>query len=103
MRSVEHACNAWHALRTTHAAARKRKRKRPHWAAFCIELADREGSSLLDLLQHLEDALRRTDEHALEGLRQAATLERVAAGTCAFGHGSSTGECAVERRQSPQS
>ena len=32
-------------------------------------------SVLLDLFQHLEDSLGRADEHALEGLRQATTLE----------------------------
>src|SRR5205085_11467907 len=44
-------------------------------------------SGLLDLFQHLEDALRRADEHALEGLGQATTLESVAPGTGAFSHG----------------
>src|SRR5664279_3648122 len=48
-----------------------------------------ERSVLLDLFQHLEDALRRADEHALKSLGQATTLERVAAGTGTFGHGKS--------------
>src|SRR5258706_9828542 len=48
-------------------------------------------SVLLDLLEHLEDALGRAHEHALEGLGQATTLERVAAGAGTFGHGLSSG------------
>src|SRR5260221_12763202 len=42
-------------------------------------------SVLLDLLEHLEDALGGADEHALEGLGQATTLERVAAGAGTVG------------------
>ncbi|WP_189615908.1 hypothetical protein [Pigmentiphaga litoralis] len=38
--------------------------------------------SLLDLLEHLEDALRRANEQALEGLAEATALEGVA--TCAL-------------------
>src|SRR5690242_14102434 len=52
-----------------------------------IERSTRSG--LLDLLQHLEDALGRADEHALERLRQATALECVAAGAAAFSHGAS--------------
>src|SRR6185437_12716088 len=43
-------------------------------------------SGLLYLLEHLENALRRADEHALERLRKATALERVAAGAAAFSH-----------------
>ena len=42
---------------------------------------------LLDFLEHLEDAFRRTGEKALVGLAEAATLEGVAAGSGSFGHG----------------
>src|SRR6185437_15214870 len=37
-----------------------------------------ERLRLLDFLEHLEDSLRCADEHALERLRKATTLERVA-------------------------
>ena len=47
----------------------------------------RETSGLLDLLEHLEQAFRGADEHALERLGQATTLERIAAGAAAFGGG----------------
>ena len=51
-----------------------------------MPLASQGQSVLLDLLEHLENALRRADEHALEGLGKATPLERVAAGTGTFGH-----------------
>jgi hypothetical protein len=41
---------------------------------------------LLDFLEHLEDAFRRTDEKALVGLAEAATLKGVPAGSGSFGH-----------------
>ena len=50
-------------------------------------IAPEKASRLLDLLEHLENALRRADEQALVGLAQAATLEGVAAGSGSFGHG----------------
>jgi hypothetical protein len=46
----------------------------------------RKTSGLLDLLEHLEKALRGADDQALERLGQTTTLERVAAGAAAFGH-----------------
>src|SRR3982751_1943319 len=44
-------------------------------------------SVLLDRLEHLEDALRRTVEEALECLGQAAALQGVATDAFAFSHG----------------
>ena len=41
---------------------------------------------LLDFLEHLEDAFRRTGEKTLVGLAEAATLEGIAAGSGSFGH-----------------
>ena len=74
------------------AAGGRREKGRP--AAALTRAADEHRPAIsawslhaLDLLEHLEDALRRAGEHPLERLRQAASLERVAAGTVAFGHG----------------
>jgi hypothetical protein len=49
--------------------------------------AQEKALRLLDFLEHLEDALGRTDEKALIGLAEAATLEGITAGSGSFGHG----------------
>src|SRR6188768_964101 len=70
--------------RPIHPATGIQPRKRAANAALFGVL--RETSGLLDLLEHLEQAFRGADEHALERLGQATTLERIAAGAAAFGH-----------------
>src|SRR5881394_1274821 len=73
----------------------KGRLRRPCWPAAGRAAVGRNGPALrlLDLLQHLEDALRRADEHALEGLGEATTLECVAAGAVSFGHGGFLERC----------
>jgi hypothetical protein len=51
--------------------------------------ADQKALGLLDFLEHLEDALRRTGKETLVGLAQATTLEGIAAGSVSFGHSGS--------------
>ena len=53
---------------------------------FGALLAPRKALRLLDFLEHLEDAFRRSDEKALVGLAEAATLEGITAGAGSFGH-----------------
>src|SRR5690349_4570304 len=76
-------CNAPRGIRSR-IVANAATRNRRHLAAARSPIG--RGLCLLDLLQHLEDAFRRADEHALEGLRKTTPLERVAAGAIAFGH-----------------
>src|SRR6185436_13065386 len=69
-------------------------KKPPRWR---LRRGSNAALCLLDLLEHLEDALRGTDEHALERLGQAAALERVASGALDVGHVGISGN-ALNRR-----
>jgi hypothetical protein len=74
------------------------KSKGPRAGGPLVPLASQRQSVLLDLLEHLEDALGRTDEHAFEGFGKATPLERVATGTGTFGHAcSSTVLCGYQK------
>ena len=53
---------------------------------FCSTFAT-FASGTLELLEHLERAFGGACKHALQRLRKATTLKRVAAGAFAFGHG----------------
>jgi hypothetical protein len=55
--------------------------------------APRKALRLLDFLEHLEDAFRRSDEKALVGLAEATTLEGVPAGSGSFCHGITSLSC----------
>src|SRR5690606_24499244 len=73
----------WRRARTPGNGRPAREAAAPGAAPSCPGRARR---SALDLLEHLEDGAARALEHALEGLRQAATLDRVAPVAVDFGH-----------------